>query len=625
MLYPGLKRIKEKYIKNNAFGGIENKERVTEGCFSDMENLSSDFFPLLSVRNPRAVWTGDAIDDAGEGNKADGLLGFFGRGITAAASAGDRFCFCTDTDAYVNGQQVLYAKLRKDVKRRSIVPFGNGIFIIPDAEHITYNSGYYVSHCSNIYHNADEAAFEFCDSEGNTVEVENYSIPDFPSEGQQYVGEAEGSMYLYEYSQENGWQKKMQLFGKIIAKEIGIPFAVGDRLFVPPEFFANGECVVKRLLAEDTIVVSCILYGTSGHFRNFTASKKIPEMDFATEHNNRIWGCRYGYSDNGEFVNEIYASALGDPGKWDCFEGTSMDSYRVSLGCSGEFTGVGKLGNDIFFFKEEYIIRISGETPADFTVMTSAARGVQEGCERSIINLNERLYYKSRYGVMAYDGTFPVSVSEALGKTRYSDAVAGGIDNKYYIAMTDEYGRRSIFVFNTLTGQWFREDDKFPTQYMLRLRNCLYYITRRMDADRDGLSFYSICLYDSGAVSQSGNIMSEDENAGYSFSVQDKVDWYALTGKLGENTIPYRQVLRRLLITLSLSKGAKINVYIITDEGDEKKRICVIDTPVNKVFTVPVNTPPCHSYRLYFEGHGECRIHSIVRLSELAGQVRNIG
>lgn len=625
MLYPGLRKLKERYVKNNAFGGVEHKESVTEGCFSDMENLSGDYFPVMSVRNPRAIWTGYAADSTGESYRTDGILGFAGEGITAAANAGGRFCFCAGQDIYVNGQKVLYAKLREGVGRRSIVPFGDGIFIVPDGEYVTRVNGYYTSECSNVYLDADEAVFLFCDENSETVSVENFSKPSQPSDGEQYLDVSDGVMYLSEYSSENGWQKKMQLYAKIIAADIGIPFGPGDRLFVPSAYFENGECVVKNVISENEILVSCILYSDCPLYKNFSVAKKIPEMDFAIEHNNRIWGCRYGYSDNGKFVNEIYASALGAPGKWDCFEGTSMDSYRVSLGCSGEFTGVGKLGNDILFFKEEYIIRISGETPADFTVMTSSARGVQTGCHKSVINLNERLYYKSRYGVMVYDGVMPVSISEALGKTVYTDAVAEGIDNKYYIAMTDENGRRRVFVFNTLTGQWFCEDDNDMTEYMLRLKNCLYYISRAPKADENNIKYYLIKLYDSAAASQSSNILSENNETEFLFKPENGVRWYALTGKLGECFLPSRQILRKLLITLSLSEGAYVNVYISTDNGNDRKRICVIDTPVNKVFTVPVNTPPCHSYRLYFEGEGECRIHGIVRLSEITGQVRNIG
>ncbi len=627
MIYPELKKLKHKTVRNKAFGGIENKESVKEGCFYDMENISGDFFPLLSVRNPRAVWTGTAYDDNGELNSSDGVIGYYGNGITGAASAGDKLCYCSSSNIFVNGKKVSYARLRENVKRRCIVPFGKNIFIVPDGEYVKERGNEYIAEHTCTYYSTHYAAFAFCDEKGNTVEPENNHIkPDYPDIGERYVVAEGNYMYLYEYTAEGVWEQKMLLYAKITASGIGGVFDRNDVIYVTDAYFENGECTLVDALDENTIVVSGILYSAVEGFRNFSAEKKLPEMDFAIEHNNRVWGCRYGYSNNGNFVNEIYASALGDPMKWDSFEGTSMDSFRVSLGCSGEFTGVGMLGNDILFFKEEYIIRISGDSPSDFSVTSMSARGVQAGCHGSVINLNERIYYKSRYGVMVYDGTFPVSVSEALGNKKYSDAVAGGADNKYYIAMTDESGRRSMFIFNTLTGLWYREDDNDSTEYIFRLRNCLYFICRKKERDDALMKYYSFKLNDSGFISQSENILScgNEENI-YEFVPEEKVKWYALTGKLGEDSLPDRQILRRLLITLTLKEDAYISVYICPDNTSEWKKLCVIDTPVEKAFTVPVNTPPCHSYRLRFEGKGECKIHSIVRQSEITGEVKNIG
>ena len=53
---------------------------------------------------------------------------------------------------------------------------------------------------------------------------------------------------------------------------------------------------------------------------------------------NRLWGCKYGLVD-GETVNEIYASKLGDFKNWNCFAGLSTDSYAAARGSDGPFTG----------------------------------------------------------------------------------------------------------------------------------------------------------------------------------------------------------------------------------------------------------------------------------------------
>ena len=43
-------------------------------------------------------------------------------------------------------------------------------------------------------------------------------------------------------------------------------------------------------------------------------------------------------------------------------------------------------------------------------------------------------------GIVAFDGSLPVSVSDAFGGVRFSDAVGGTINNKYYVSMKDEDG-----------------------------------------------------------------------------------------------------------------------------------------------------------------------------------------
>ena len=188
-----------------------------------------------------------------------------------------------------------------------------------------------------------------------------------------------------------------------------------------------------------------------------------PPLDYAVEHNNRIWGCRYGANGDGDFVNELYACALGDPTEWQQFDGISTDSYCVSLGCSGAFTGACRLGGDVIFFKEDHIIRVSGDFPSDFTVVTMPADGAEQGAYRSIVNVNERVFYKSRQGITVYDGALPYCVSAALGERRFTDVCAGTAAGRYYFAGTAPDGGRNIYVYDTAHGIWYKEDDRRNT------------------------------------------------------------------------------------------------------------------------------------------------------------------
>lgn len=627
MLYPSLKKLRQSTVSNKGFFGVDFREKIQEGYFSDMENLSGEKFPIMSVKRPGAVWTGVTQDEDGMELQCDGSLCFDSKGITAVKTNGDKLCYCTGSRVFVNGKRVLGALLQENVEVRTIVPFGKNCFIVPDGEYITdYPGGGYQAEHTCTYFSSRTAGFYFCDENGGELEGEyDYNAPQNPVEGDMYIEALPSGMMLYEYNSSGEWKSRCQLYIKISAEGIGTMFSVNDRLYVPDTYFENGECVIRAVRDMNTIIVSGKLFGEISNFANFTAQKKIPAMDFAVEHNNRIWGCRYGKSNNGSFVNEIYACAQGDPGSWECFEGTSMDSYRVSLGCPGEFTGAAVLGSDVLFFKEEYIIRISGDTPSDFSVTVFCARGVQRGCHNSIVNMNEQLFYKSRYGVMMYDGTFPVEISEALGDKTYSDAVAQGIDNKYYIAMTDSLGERSMFVYHTHTGLWYREDDRKNTRFIVRIRNCLYFICCDADDVSEGRKYYSFRLSDEAKISQAVSLLSPEETSAFLYMPEKRVHWFAETGRTGDDALPVRQILRRIHITLKLGRDSVFSIYILPDNETQWKRLCYIDTPVDKVFTIPVNTPACHSYRLRFEGEGSCRIMSVVRQSEITTEVRNIG
>ena len=140
----------------------------------------------------------------------------------------------------------------------------------------------------------------------------------------------------------------------------------------------------------------------------------MPIMDYVIECNNRLWGCRYGKNKKGEIVNEIYASKQGDFKNWNCYAGISTDSYAVTVGSDGEFTGAINYGSYPMFFKENYIHRISGSIPSQFVMNTTNCRGVQKGSEKSLAISNEILFYKSSSDVCMYEGSLPSSISTSL-------------------------------------------------------------------------------------------------------------------------------------------------------------------------------------------------------------------
>ena len=98
--------------------------------------------------------------------------------------------------------------------------------------------------------------------------------------------------------------------------------------------------------------------------------------------------------------------------------GTSQDSYAVTVGSDGDFTGcIAHLGY-VLFFKEDIIHKMYGTKPENFQLSTTHVRGVERGSEQSLAIVNETLYYKSRDGVCGYDGSLPYEVGVPLGPCR---------------------------------------------------------------------------------------------------------------------------------------------------------------------------------------------------------------
>ena len=89
------------------------------------------------------------------------------------------------------------------------------------------------------------------------------------------------------------------------------------------------------------------------------------------------------------------------------------------------------------FFKENCLHKVYGQFPSNFQIQTTTCRGVQNGCENSLAIVNEVLFYMTRDGVCAFDGSLPQDISSVFGEMHYYNAVAGALGNKYYISMAD--------------------------------------------------------------------------------------------------------------------------------------------------------------------------------------------
>lgn len=314
-------------------------------------------------------------------------------------------------------------------------------------------------------------------------------------------------------------------------------------------------------------------------------SSGMPELDYVIECQNRLWGCRYGTNTAGDTVNEIFASRLGDPTDWNYFQNTSIDSYYVSVGTDGPFTGAASYQSTPVFFKENCIHRISGTYPANYSITTTECYGVKKGCSESIDVMNDIVYYLSPVGMTAYGGGMPVSLAEAFGEVRYSQCISGDAGNKLYCAMTDSGCNRSIFVYDDSKGLWHREDN---------------------------LQAVSLTTYQSECIAITGS--NEIISLGGQYGTkEEQFEFIAQTGDFGY-TSPFRKRILRLVLRLQLSISSFARIEIEYDnDGIWRKVSDIRPRGTMSGYAVPISPQRCDHFALRITGKGDIKIQSLTK------------
>lgn len=321
-----------------------------------------------------------------------------------------------------------------------------------------------------------------------------------------------------------------------------------------------------------------------------TFSRKMPLMDHVIESNNRLWGCRYGENADGEIVNEIYASKLGDFKNWQTFQGISSDSYIASCGTDGVWTGAINYLSRPVFFKENYIHTVYGAYPAQFNITNVAARGVQNGSDESIAILDEVVYYMSPEGICTYNGSLPVNISAPLGDIRYHGVIGCGYFGKYYAKMVDSSNQSCLMVYDSRRNIWHKENDENIIK-LCAVDDNVYYIAEGT-LGRTIKSFFGVPLQNT-----------------------PNVKWFFESGMYGLSEIDSKYITR-LNIRLALGRGAHMIVSICYNNSNIWHRLCNVVRKDLNPFTLPIKPNRCDHFRLRFEGEGDVMIYSISKTTE---------
>ena len=564
MEMPTLRRLRTSRRTVDAFGGLNRSPRTGEGEFAQMENLSSDFYPVLAPCPPR-----ERLDITG---------------VTSLGAGQHLF--------YTQGTELVLGDRRIDL---GLSPDGNKILVKMGAYVVVFPDKKYASTLENGDCGSLEARFEAANAVLTPCTLEGADrIPDYiqsaeplsPENGTLWLDTAASPAVLKEWSAaSNLWAAVETAYVRIDAPGIGVSFRQYDGVTLSGAEALDGANVIWQA-GSDFAVVSGVLEGQK-HMRGLVLSRTVPEMDYVIECGNRLWGCRAGRDRLGNPVNEIYASKLGDFRNWNCFMGLSTDSYAVTVGTQGPFTGaITYLGNPLFF-KEDCLYKIYGSYPAAFHVQSTACRGVAQGGGESLAIVGETLFYKSPMGVCAYDGSLPAEVGRNLGFDPLEGGVGAGFGGKYFLSLQEHTGTDALYVYDKLLGQWHRETG-FGARQM---------------------------------VSHAGKLYGLDKNGGLWLlrggKSRARVKWMARTGRIS-GWDGKRMVLKSLELQLLLANRARMDISVRYDDRGAWERIGTL-TGSDRRFLLPIRPKPCSHLELLLEGEGDVRLLSLTRVLRQGG------
>ena len=584
MKYPTLYSKESSRQMIDAFRGYNHNLRISDGEFFDMKNLTADHFPILSPRGARGVYAAPA--------NPQGLI------------AKDALCYVDGTDFVINGYPVdMGLSTDEEDCPKQLISMGAYVIIMPDKKYINTLDLTDFGRIEASVETTEDVTFQLCTIDGAeyTDTTVSSDEPEEPVNMQYWIDTSTTPHALKQYSASSGmWVSVATTYVKISSPGIGAAFKQYDGVtisgIVLDDLQSLNNTMVIWACGDDYIVVLGILDAVIAQEAAqgaITIERRMPNLDFIIESENRLWGCRYGVAVNGEVVNEIYASKLGDFKNWNCFMGISTDSYAASCGTDGQFTGaITHLGYPLFF-KENCVHKVYGNYPANFQIQTTACRGVQKGCGKSLAIVNETLFYKARSGVCAYDGSLPVEMSSVMGGERYENAVAGAHGNKYYISMQDTDKIFHLFVYDTNKGMWHKEDN-LQADAFCSCRDDLYCI--------DHETKKIITMLGSGEKDI------------------EPVAWMAETGEIGISS-PDMKYISRLTMRMSMAVGAEVAFYAQYDLSDVWEPLFTLVGTSLRSFSLPIRPKRCDYMRLRIEGIGDVKIYSITKTIEQGSEL----
>lgn len=592
-----------------AFGGVNETYGCSEAELSSSLNFSARGYPALQTRaKRRKVRT---VKDVNGMYHLNGLV--LCRGTTLE--------YTPDERESREGAVVLENALTDTEK--TMTGMGTKVLIWPDKKAFDIETGELTDLAAAWELGGGQMTVTPCDGEGKTYTPDSVGTeePESPADGQLFLkGEAEepygAASVLMKYSAKNKkWTEILLQDVRIHCPGLGSVMKEGDTVTVsglPQEVCdalaagLDGEVSIGTLDGDDVIATLTPQQESSRYYGSWTVTatsatwqsadgkvsenkavnapvkleRRVPDLDFVTEQGNRVWGCS-------RKENSIYACALGDPTNWYSYRGIASDSYAVSVGSDGAFTGAASCLGYVLFFKEHCIHKLYGTKPSDYQMSSVRCRGVAANAAKSLCVIAETLYYLSPDGVMAWSGSLPSKVSGALdtGKlTAVDRAVGGQLDARYYLYLhrkTEDGGR--LLVYDTERGVW--QEESTAGTGMVSTGQQLY-------------------LWDGSALWAA----DPEQEAGGEDETELKFE--AVTGDIGL-AVPDDKYISRVTLRMDALAHTVLTVAVSYDGGDwETVSSCAVTKDHQRV-NLPFVPRRHDTMRLKFAGTGQMALRSM--------------
>lgn len=549
------------------FRGLNLSQGIGDGEWAWMQNMDTREYPAVARRQKRV--------HVATLNKPNGLC------------ATDRLCFVDGVKFYYNG--FYYGDVEDSEK--TLVPMGAKIAIFPDKKLFdTTTFSFTDMEQKNVSSGTVSVTLAKGDGTPYGEYTEGDTAPENPENGQLWLDTSGDAPVMKTWSEAQGlWVAEATTYVLVSATGLGQGLKALDGVTVSglEESGLNGDWILTDA-GPDYILFTGILQKTLTQTGEVRVERTCPEMDFVVEKDNRLWGCSSA-------DHEIYCCKLGDPTNWRAYQGVATDSYAVTVGTPGPFTGAAVSGSAVIFFKENCLHRVYGTQPSNFTVYVDNLRGVQQGCHKSAVRVNEYLYYKSVFDVCVYADSEVAGISAALGTESYKNAVAGVCGSRLYLSMEDQEGTWQLLVYDTAAGVWTREDGT----HALGFASCL---TETFMLRADG-ELYALLP---GEYNKDFFMVGSDYTVYAQEETDEEVSWELRTGEILRE-LPDHKYIGKIQLYLELDPGARAEVALRRDGGAWEK-VQELSGGDQRRCTLPIYPRRCDRMEIRLTGVGHARL-----------------